>query len=328
MSDEEPIPVFIPPLALVLAHAERAQGRALGATEVEALRDQASCVMMHRTDAEALRGERGFRDVEPEDCWADWQRLRVQLTGQGYLPKIVLCAVGGNAFAERATALLEAAGVEHEVRGPDPRMVVAFEASAMGLAPSFGSADRARVAGHRRVVYALSPNFVAGDALATSARFLELGTRLLDACGGDGLKCESSGIAHGRDRWLELGAQLRERPDDLGLAALVRAFVQFPIGEDDVYWSCGMHLLGRPDMIAAPEVLGSGAGVQEIAALFDAFAHYLVCECGEHRHFASGATFRLSAEDPRLRVTWEPCTGYDEDEFFFNPFGRWRFAPA
>ena len=61
--------------------------------------------------------------------------------------------------------------------------------------------------------------------------------------------------------------------------------------------------------------------------LFTAFALYLLAECPEGE-FASGHTFRTGNKAPRYRVEWEPCIGYDEDDFFFNPFGRWRFIPC
>jgi len=59
--------------------------------------------------------------------------------------------------------------------------------------------------------------------------------------------------------------------------------------------------------------------------LFRAFGLYLLAECRVGQ-FMSGHTFASDAESPRFRVIWEDCTEYEEDKFFFNPFGRWRFA--
>ena len=144
----ELVPVFMPPLATVLAAAERQAGRALSEQEVVAIRDRSVAMMMKPADAERMSESRGFRDVDPEDCWADWHRLGVEHTGNGYLPKLVLT-----------------------------------------------------------------------------------------------------------------------------------------------------------------------------------FAAYLLTACPPQR-FASGHTFRCDAESARYVVRWEPCTGYDEDDFFFNPFGRYRFERA
>jgi hypothetical protein len=324
MPDEDLLPVFIPPLALVLANAAKQKGSDLGRDEVEAIRDRAMCMMMKRADAKTLEASRGFRDIEPEDAWADWHRLKVEVTGKGYLPKLILCVVGDAPFAERAKTLLAREAVEHEVRDADPRMRKSFEASAFRLEPSLDEGDLAAVANHTHVLYALSPNFTAGAAIATSQRFLALGARMLDECGGAAMKIESSGIAHGRTKWLALArASTGNDPDD-AMAAAVRAFVQFPVGDAKDFWTCGMHLLGRPDFVVARDVLEP----REAARLFDTFAVYLLAECGDERHFSSGNTFRCDTESPRLRATWEACEDYEEDEFFFNPFGRYRFAPS
>src|SRR5215471_17005449 len=86
MADRELVPVFIPPLAFTLREAERQQGRALTAEDAEQIREQATCMMMPPSEAKRLAASRGFRDVDPEDVWADWHRLKVQVTGHGYLP--------------------------------------------------------------------------------------------------------------------------------------------------------------------------------------------------------------------------------------------------
>jgi hypothetical protein len=89
------VPVFMPPLAMMLATAQQKKGSRLTETEVIRLRDKAPCIMMERADAAKLLETRGYRDVEPENCWADWHRLRVELTGDGFLPKLVMCVLGG-----------------------------------------------------------------------------------------------------------------------------------------------------------------------------------------------------------------------------------------
>lgn len=308
------VPVFIPPLATILAAAERQRGQALSEADVIAMRDAAAVIMMRAEDAERMAVSRGFRDVDPEDCWADWHRLRVEHTGNGCLPRLVLCVLGDATFGRTAPALVESAGVQHEVRGHDERMSAAFRASRLGADPSLTAADLGAIEGHEVVLYLLSANFGAGVALAEARRMLALGGRLLEA-GGTAMKCESAGIAHGRERWRALA----EAADDV---ALFRAFVQYPLQDGADLHSCGLHLLGKPDLIAA----GLAGGAEEAAALFPAFALYLLLECPPGR-FASGHTFQADARSPRYRVRWEPCRGYDEDDFFFNPFGRYRFEP-
>ncbi len=122
MSEPDLIPFFMPSLAAVLGNAEQTKGAALTEAEVIAIRDQATCIMMERKDAEQMVVSRGYRDVEPEDCWADWHRLRGQIAG-GYLPKLIPCAVGDAHFAARAEALSRGLAAEFEVREHDPAVL-------------------------------------------------------------------------------------------------------------------------------------------------------------------------------------------------------------
>ena len=315
--EKDLIPVFMPPLATMLARAEKVKDAPLTETEVIRIRDQSPCIMMEPKDAEKLVETRGYRDVEPENCWADWHRLRVEMTGNGFLPKIVLCLVGDDRFAKKAGPILKAAGAEHEFRDRDPRMASAFKASVCPAAPTLDAEEIERIDQHESVLYVLSKNSTSGQAPEASRAMLGLGAKLLEA-GGLAMKCESSGIAHGRARWIALAEQAQSRQDSW--PALFRAYVQFPIGSKKDLYTCGMHLLGKPDLIVSKSL-----EVDDIVGLFQTFALYLLGECVEGR-FASGHTFRVDADSPRFRVRWEPCAEYDEDDFFFNPFGRWRFA--
>jgi hypothetical protein len=310
------VPVFVPPLAMVLGAAEREKARPLTETEVLEIRDRSGAVMAPPEVAEQMTASRGYRDVEPEDCWADWHRLRVEYSGLGYLPKFVLCVLGDAAFAKTARALLGAESVEHEVRGRDERMGTAFRAAAFRSDPSLTKRDLAAIDRHQSAVYFLSKNFGAGAALSTARRMLALGARLLDA-GGTAMKCESSGIAHGRARWRALA----KRGDD---EALFHAFVQYPIGPvRNDYYTCGLHLLGTPDLVASKAALAGKPAAS--GTLFSSFALYLLTECAPGA-FRSGHRFRLDSGAPPYTLRWEPCRGYDEDDFFFNSFGRYRFA--
>lgn len=324
---ENLVPVFVPPLAMWLARAEAVKGSRLTETEVVRVRDGAVCMMMAPAEAAKLAESRGYRDVEPEDCWADWHRLRVQVTGNGYLPKVVLCVLGKDDLQSQCEPILEREGIEHEWSEHDGRMERAFRASACRYDPSLTDKDLTRVGRHVKVLYVSSKNFTAQEGPAMSRSFLLLGRRLLKA-GGLALKYESSGIAHGRSRWLELA---REAEGDNFWPTLFRAYVQLPIQQGDDYYTCGLHLLGQPDLIVSATLLREAHGPKDPAwaavDLFRAFALYLLAECPPSR-FASGHTFSLGAESPRFRVVWEECTGYDEDDFFFNPFGRWRFTEA
>jgi hypothetical protein len=273
-------------------------------------------------DAAKMAESRGYRDVNPENCWADWHRLRVQMTGKGDLPKFVLCLVGASDFPEQAKPILDELALEHEFRPRDERMRTSFEASVFYAQPTLKKSDFDRIARHESVLYVLSKNFTSGEALEVGRTMLGAGVRLLRA-GGVAMKCESSGIAH-RSAWWEKLAERAFGPDvNRRWAGLFDAFVQYPIQSDADLYTCGMHLLGKPDLIVATELMP----VEEAVTLFRVFAIYLLAECPEGA-FGSGHTFSLNPDAPRYRVLWEACTGYDEDDFFFNPFGRWRFTAA
>ena len=317
----QPVPVFVPPLALLLARAEALKESPLAEPEVVRIRDNAPCILMAPERAAEMIATRGYRDVNPENCWADWHRLRTELTGTGYLPKIVLCLVGPRDFPQLAAPILAETGLEHEFAPRDERMAEAFAASAFRVHPTLDAADFERIAAHESVLYVLSKNVTSREAPDAGRALLRAGARLLHA-GAIALKCDSSGIAHAAARWRALAMQANDPADPVARwAGLFAAFVQYPIRSGGDLYTCGMHLLGAPDLIAAHNLLPVAGAVE----LFAAFALYLLAERGDGG-FASGHTFGTGAAAPRFRVVWEPCTGYAEDDFFFNPFGRWRFT--
>lgn len=274
-----------------------------------------------------------------------WASERQSATTPTYLPKIVLCVPGNWASQEAVAKFLESSEVEFEFRGPDSRMASAFRHCGNRWRSSLMDNDFEAIEGHSSVLYALSSNFSAEEAAPCSHHFMRIGQRLLEM-GGLAIKCESSGKAHSAKRWKELacdadagyGAASRAGANEDEKAegrmrfwqALYEAYVVFPIADDQNLYSCGLHLLGMPDLIVSNEVLErTFAGnlnerAIEAVRLFHAFALYLLAECPEGS-FRSGNTFRCDATSPRFRVMNESCTGYDEDDFFFNPFGRWRF---
>jgi len=210
-------------------------------------------------------------------------------------------------------------------------MVPAFKAVAKGLGSTLTDAVYKQIASHETVLYVLSGNLTEREAPAGSDEFLHLGRKLLEL-GGIAIKCDSSGTAHSKESWSEFS---KTAADDSSSArdiwtALFAAYVQYPIGEEDDLYTCGMHLLGKPDLVISSDLLGSvkveAASPPQLAnLLFSAFGLYLLVECREGS-FCSGHTFRPDRTWPRMRVVWEECSRYEEDDFFFNPFGYWRFT--
>lgn len=74
---EELCLVFIPALSVVLQSAEMNKGSPLTEPEVLKIRDEATCIVLPFGVALKAENERGFRDIVAEDCWNEWQRLRL-----------------------------------------------------------------------------------------------------------------------------------------------------------------------------------------------------------------------------------------------------------
>jgi len=78
MSEQDLVPVFMPPLATVLAHHEREKGAPLTEAEVIAIRGRSVVMMMRRSIAEQMAQKRGWRDIDPHNCWHEWQQAKQQ----------------------------------------------------------------------------------------------------------------------------------------------------------------------------------------------------------------------------------------------------------
>ncbi|TWT77654.1 hypothetical protein Pla123a_14500 [Posidoniimonas polymericola] len=76
------VPYFMPALVAVLVHAEDEKGSPLTKDEVHSIRDNAACIMMEVGDARRMDDSRGYRDVDPENCWHDWQVARREMGRQ------------------------------------------------------------------------------------------------------------------------------------------------------------------------------------------------------------------------------------------------------
>lgn len=334
--DEELIPVFVPYLAQVIALYAEKKGSPLTEYEVYSARDKAPCIMTPKSMAAKLPNRLGFRDVNPRNCWVDWQRLRVQLTGAGSLPKLVLCFLGDLESKPLFEQILAEGDTAFEFSERDPNMEEAFVASQPGKGSTLSKEDSDAITDHSLVLHILSDEFPESYALETSRWYLRLARRLLEA-GAVAMKCESSDIAHGKNHWIEL-ANACEVPEGGWSNDLLRrfwmslfsAYVQFPIQSGGDFYTCGMHLLGKPDVIIKQSLLQEALAdkasvVPEAIYLLETFCIYLLSESPEG-DFAPGNTFQPDLEYASFRLDWEPCHGYAEDDLSFNPYGRWRFA--
>jgi hypothetical protein len=64
--------------SMLLLHLEKEKGSALTEAEVLSARGKAVCMMMRLSHKEALDEKRGYRDIDPENVWVEWQAFRVE----------------------------------------------------------------------------------------------------------------------------------------------------------------------------------------------------------------------------------------------------------
>ncbi|WP_319054380.1 hypothetical protein [Streptomyces europaeiscabiei] len=263
---------------------------------------------------------------------------RFVVPASGVTPRHVLCAVGVGLDPDVLSRVVDEAGggdfeLDEFQREPDPRMREAFEA-AVGAREAtnddeFGEDDWAAVDAHDSVAYVLSPPISQANALDVSRRALAVTAALL-ANGATAVKNESSGVACGREQWLALASEAAaaETADDL-VGALVRAWV-VPVAYDgEMYFSCGMHLLGEADV----ELVSTATAEPELELLLEWMttmkiaSYYLLTEQPEHG-IQDGEGFRIAQDAPRWIMNRMECERFEDDDFFHNPYGYWRLTPA
>lgn len=246
-------------------------------------------------------------------------------------PRHVICVLGRwDSFAP-VQSIVDSVSPEftldHEYSQlePDNRMKDAFKASLDHNNPTIHGAEWRAIDSHSAVAYVLSPPIEQVDAESISASSLLLVAELLNN-GGVAAKSESAGLAHGRDRWLELARQYRQAIEagdaHAATATLYRAWVQRAIHDEDTssLYSVGMHLLGHRDV-----ELDDCLEVSDAVRWIDLMGLYLVADKPK-RALRNGEGFRLSENGPRRIIELDDCQRYAEDDFFFNPYGYIRLV--
>jgi|GEM_PF-345196 hypothetical protein len=320
---EDIVIVFIPSLGETLQYAQQEKGAPLTESEVLKIRDEAACITMEREDAIKGTQGRGFIDVDPENCWTDWHRFLSDRTGTG--PLIVLCIPGGSDLEEQVKPLIKDDDMKLDFQNSDPKVVSAFQF----LLVNPKDEELESVSQHKKIVYISTKVKSADKAPETAATLLKTAASVLKTVGVP-LKCDSSGIAHSKEAVIEIAEQLRIENSVEFWAALFQTCVQYPINSKTDLYTCGMHILGRPDVIISDSLLeavldDNPAKIQAAAFLFSSFCLYLLIECTE-TPFASGHTFRPAEDWPPIRVRWEECGTYGSESLYHNPYGMWRFA--
>jgi hypothetical protein len=68
----------VPALSAILFAKEKEKGSPLTEAEVVAIRDD-SAVIALPDHGKALAERRGYEDIDPDNCWREWQTLRGQI---------------------------------------------------------------------------------------------------------------------------------------------------------------------------------------------------------------------------------------------------------
>ena len=80
MSDSEELIIFpIPSLVATLLNRERAKGSPLTEQEVIQIRDACPARALRPEDVRKIEERRGYKDIDPENCWEEWQETRKDL---------------------------------------------------------------------------------------------------------------------------------------------------------------------------------------------------------------------------------------------------------
>ncbi|WP_026411089.1 hypothetical protein [Actinomadura oligospora] len=239
-------------------------------------------------------------------------------------PQHVLCVLGTGldlAEVERVAAGFGGFVLDHEYSAsePDDRMPEAFAAS--GAAVSFEDADRAAVESHDTVAYLLSAPMMRELAADTSRRLLAATAALLRS-GATAVKHEGSRLTHGRERWLGIADDASEATGEALALALVEAWVKRPVRDGEVSRTCGMHLLGAPEVEIE---IHEDMSARERRVHLDALALYLLTD-PRGEEIEDGEGFRLTEDAPRWILRTGDCHFEDPDDLSFNPYGYVRLT--
>jgi hypothetical protein len=83
MSDAARLVLYpMPSLVATLLNRERAKGTALTEAEVLEIRNSCPTVAVPVDVAEKMDAERGYKDIEPEKCWEQWQDVRKRFSDE------------------------------------------------------------------------------------------------------------------------------------------------------------------------------------------------------------------------------------------------------
>jgi hypothetical protein len=233
-----------------------------------------------------------------------------------YPPRLMLCFLGQpGGFAELHRSIQSAIDTiapdfeidtEYAQDGPDDRMLQSFRACWDQVHPdAYTAKDHEAVRLHGCVIYVAGPHTNPETAVETSARGLRLVVSALRG-GATAVKVESASVAHGAARWEQLGRDAEGAKTKDVLCNICRlAVAKRPITDGEFLYSVGFHLVGLPE-VYVPASLSEDE--LELSAIIDRVADEMA---------ADGVDAVLARHNARLL----PVDAYEEDEFFYNPYG-------
>jgi hypothetical protein len=166
----------------------------------------------------------------------------------------------------------------------------------------FSEKDLAEIDQHSTTLYLISNT--------GNTRTLEQLTNIMSdllKLGGVAIKIESSGAAHTLKSWFDIIIQ--KKP-----ASLIEAFVTIFVDEG-IYYSCGMHHLGYPDIKLISE---------ESEIISSTLINEFLIDLLENSSEIKGNKLLRG----NYKIQKEVCPIFPEDDLFYNPFGVFNLSKS
>jgi hypothetical protein len=239
-------------------------------------------------------------------------------------PRHVLCFLGNWKSAAEADIIVRGLGRGFELDKefssfgkPDERMLESFKAAADRTNPSMTDEDWKAIEGHTSVAYVLSPFIERDKAVPIGIQTMVVMSNFLKGGKAVALKHESSGLAHGKARWLTMLDRAKAAKGEEVLAPLVLSTVRRPIvDKDKALYSCGAHLLGVRDI----EVLGMKDEMNAVQLMDQLIAAQV--KAGPTA--PPPESMRAGPMSKPMSISLSATKRYGADELFFNPWGYLR----
>lgn len=224
--------------------------------------------------------------------WADRRKLVesvvVSTNGEFMFAGMILAHPSGNEHVELVFS------------EPYEQMASAFEFGGQG---KISTETLEKVAEHQSFVTL----YFTGDIVSQKDRILKF-TEVLSKCGGIAVRLENSGIAVEWQNWFEL----------LGSDNLFHTYSASVvlIGDEQYYYSCGMHSFGLPDT-----QISNRFDPAHGADLINRFNYWQIVE---KPVLEAGHSFSLTEDSPHFRLGLTKDLRHSEDELFYNSHGIWE----